>query len=195
MGQKRRSMRKDEKGFTGLEAAIVLTAFVVVAAVFSYVVLNAGFFTTDKAKEVVHTGVEQATSALVLSGEVVAIGSTNGTIDTLYIPLALSAGGNPVHLGDDQDDHYLSVAYTDEGVYEDACTWSANWTEERSNNDRLDYGERVQISVTIPDLSKLKNATSATDRAFTVELKPTTGAVLSVDKTTPSFIDLIMLLR
>ena len=38
---------KDDKAFTGLEAAIVLTAFVVVAAVFSYVVLGAGFFTTD----------------------------------------------------------------------------------------------------------------------------------------------------
>ena len=32
-----------EEGFTGLEAAIVLIAFVVVAAVFSYVVLGAGF--------------------------------------------------------------------------------------------------------------------------------------------------------
>lgn len=32
-----------EDGFTGLEAAIVLIAFVVVAAVFSYVVLGAGF--------------------------------------------------------------------------------------------------------------------------------------------------------
>ena len=32
--------------FTGLEAAIVLIAFVVVAAVFSYVVLGAGFFIT-----------------------------------------------------------------------------------------------------------------------------------------------------
>lgn len=30
-----------EEGFTGLEAAIVLIAFVVVAAVFSYVVLGA----------------------------------------------------------------------------------------------------------------------------------------------------------
>jgi len=36
--------------FTGLEAAIVLIAFVVVAAVFSYVVLGAGFFTTQKAQ-------------------------------------------------------------------------------------------------------------------------------------------------
>ena len=41
---------KDKRAFTGLEAAIVLTAFVVVAAVFSYVVLGAGFVTIDKAK-------------------------------------------------------------------------------------------------------------------------------------------------
>ena len=34
---------KDEKGFTGLEAAIVLIAFVVVAAVFSYVMLGSRF--------------------------------------------------------------------------------------------------------------------------------------------------------
>jgi len=33
---------KNEDAFTGLEAAIVLIAFVVVAAVFSYVMLNAG---------------------------------------------------------------------------------------------------------------------------------------------------------
>nr|P17603.1 RecName: Full=24 kDa flagellin [Methanospirillum hungatei] len=32
--------------FSGLEAAIVLIAFVVVAAVFSYVMLGAGFFAT-----------------------------------------------------------------------------------------------------------------------------------------------------
>lgn len=35
-------MKKD--GFTGLEAAIVLIAFVIVAAVFSYVIFVAGFF-------------------------------------------------------------------------------------------------------------------------------------------------------
>jgi len=52
-------MRKDD-GFTGLEAAIVLIAFVVVAAVFSYVVLGAGFFTTQKSQQVVHSSVAQA---------------------------------------------------------------------------------------------------------------------------------------
>ena len=63
---------KDEKGFTGLEAAIVLVAFVVVAAVFSYVMLGAGFYTTQKSQEVVHTGVQQASSSVELSGDVVA---------------------------------------------------------------------------------------------------------------------------
>jgi len=52
-------MRKDTWGFTGLEAAIVLNAFIAVAAVFSYMVLGTGFFSTKKAKAVVHTGMEQ----------------------------------------------------------------------------------------------------------------------------------------
>lgn len=64
----------DERAFTGLEAAIVLTAFVVVAAVFSYVVLGAGFFTAEKSKEVIHVGVEQATSSMEISGDVVGHG-------------------------------------------------------------------------------------------------------------------------
>ena len=67
---------KDEKGFTGLEAAIVLIAFVVVAAVFSYVMLGAGFFTTQKSQEVVHTGVTQASSSVEVSGDVIANGDT-----------------------------------------------------------------------------------------------------------------------
>jgi flagellin FlaB len=78
----KRSIRKDKRAFTGLEAAIVLTAFVVVAAVFSYVVLNAGFFTTQKSKEVIHTSVEQATSSAELSGNVIGHGWNYGYVDS-----------------------------------------------------------------------------------------------------------------
>ena len=77
----KKSMIKDKRAFTGLEAAIVLTAFVVVAAVFSYVVLNAGFFTTQKSKEVVHTGVEQATSSAELAGDVIGHGWKYGKVN------------------------------------------------------------------------------------------------------------------
>ena len=61
---------KRDNAFTGLEAAIVLIAFVVVAAVFSYVMLGAGFFATQKAQEVTYASIKQATSNVVFEGHV-----------------------------------------------------------------------------------------------------------------------------
>ena len=80
----RRGIVKDKKGFTGLEAAIVLTAFIVVAAVFSYMVLGAGFFSTEKAKSVIHTGVEKATSSAEVAGDVIGHGWTYNGSDAGY---------------------------------------------------------------------------------------------------------------
>nr|WP_263640450.1 flagellin [Methanolacinia petrolearia] len=45
-------------------------AFVVVAVVFSYVVLGAGFFTTQKAQETVYSSVDMASSSLEVLGDV-----------------------------------------------------------------------------------------------------------------------------
>ena len=193
MEQKRRSMRKDKKGFTGLEAAIVLTAFVVVAAVFSYVVLNAGFFTTEKAKEVIHTGVETATSAVTFAGDVIAKeGSTTGTIGTLYIPLKIAAGGGSIQIGATNSVSDLIVSYLDEAVYKNDCNWTASWIASRDGNDPiLDYGEVVQLNVTIPDNAQLLTSSTATDRTFTIEIKPVEGASLGMTKQTPSSIETV----
>jgi len=92
---KRISLRRDKRGFTGLEAAIVLTAFIVVAAVFSYMVLGAGFFSTEKAKEVVHTGVEKATSSADIAGDVIGHGWLYTTILGTY-----NATGSPGNFTD-----------------------------------------------------------------------------------------------
>lgn len=81
MNATKKSIRRDKRAFTGLEAAIVLTAFVVVAAVFSYVMINAGFFTTQTSKEVIHTGVEQATSSAQLTGSVIGHGWNYGYVN------------------------------------------------------------------------------------------------------------------
>ena len=89
-----------EEGFTGLEAAIVLIAFVVVAAVFSYVVLGAGFFTTQKAQEVVYTSVDQASSSVEILGQVYGFGNGTGNnyvdIGQVQFKVGLTAGGSPV---------------------------------------------------------------------------------------------------
>ncbi len=80
----KRGLIRDKRGFTGLEAAIVLTAFIVVAAVFSYMVLGAGFFSTEKAKAVVHTGVEKATSSAEVTGDVIGHGWKYNTTASSY---------------------------------------------------------------------------------------------------------------
>jgi len=94
-----RKLVKNTEAFTALESAIVLTAFLVVAAVFAYVVLGAGFFSIGKTKEVVHTGVDEATSSIELAGEVVARANSGLTkVQNITIPLQLAAGRNPVDL-------------------------------------------------------------------------------------------------
>jgi archaeal flagellin FlaB len=91
--------KKSCNAFTGLEAAIVLIAFVVVAAVFSYVVLGAGFFTTQKAQETVYKSVEQGTSNLQMLGQVYGVASASNTqIDKIEFSLGLGPGAPPMDL-------------------------------------------------------------------------------------------------
>ncbi len=85
--------QEHEEAFTGLEAAIVLIAFVVVAAVFSYVVLGAGFFTTQKAQETIYRGVEQSTTNIQLVGNVYGLSSeTSEGIDQIRFTIGLVPG-------------------------------------------------------------------------------------------------------
>ena len=92
------SRKLNDEGFTGLEAAIVLIAFVVVAAVFSYVVLGAGFFTTQKAQETVYKGVEQSTANIQMIGNVYGLSTDNSTITNLTFVIGLAPGAPSMDL-------------------------------------------------------------------------------------------------
>jgi flagellin FlaB len=54
----------DDRAFTGLEAAMVFIAFIVVASVFAYVALGTGFFTTQKTEQTVYSAVQQVGSVV-----------------------------------------------------------------------------------------------------------------------------------
>ena len=57
------------EAFTGLEASKVLIAFVVEVAVFSYVMLGVGFFSTQKSQHVIQAGIAQTSENIALKGE------------------------------------------------------------------------------------------------------------------------------
>ncbi|MDV2482345.1 flagellin [Methanoculleus sp. Wushi-C6] len=192
-----RLIQKDD-AFTGLEAAIVLIAFVVVAAVFSYVVLGAGFFTTQKSQEVVHTSVGQASSSVEVIGDVYGRDTdADSKIDRLEFTLGLTAGGSVVDMNSTVLTYTTSTEYKiltrDEEHSPGGSPGAAGqWTIFSVKNPTtagsvLEKGEQFVMQVDVPT-SIDKN------EQFTLEVKPATGATLSITRTAPAEIDKINVL-
>lgn len=177
--------KTDEKGFTGLEAAIVLVAFVVVAAVFSYVMLGAGFFTTQKSQEVVHTGVTQASSSLAPSGDVIVVGNAANTIATVILYVTNTAGGTTVDLDK------TVVSYTDSNNYvsKEYNAGGNGWTYTEviaatgSAVNLVDKGEKYRIELALGTLGA--DSLPAANEGIKIEIKPPEGAVLVLTRTMP----------
>lgn len=66
------SAARSERGITGLETAIILIAFVVVASVFAFTVLTAGIFSSEKSKEAINASIQEVRSAPILKGSTIA---------------------------------------------------------------------------------------------------------------------------
>lgn len=98
-------LRRQSRGIVGIEAAIVLIAFVVIAASMAYVVINMGFFAAQQAKTTIGRGIQEATSALEIDGFVTgktnSPNSSNVAVTYLAIPLKLSIGQDQVDLSND----------------------------------------------------------------------------------------------
>jgi len=182
----------NEKGFTGLEAAIVLIAFVVVAAVFSYVMLGAGFFTTQKSQEVVHTGVAQASSSIAPSGDVIVESTANGTAGKITFYLTNTASGTSVDLDKavltytDNDD-FLSRQYGGNGPGTGTQGWdySAIIYEPNHNDNLLESGEKYRIDVDLTGSGVNAASLPGLNEKVNIEFKPSEGAVLGLSKTMP----------
>ena len=81
-------LAKQKRGIIGLEAAIILIAFVIIAAVFSFMVVNQGLFATERGKTVIQEGLKQASTPLAIDGTIFVKTSTDGTnVTAMVIPL------------------------------------------------------------------------------------------------------------
>lgn len=178
-----KSYEQNDEGFTGLEAAIVLIAFVVVAAVFSYVVLGAGFFTTQKAQETVHTAVGQATSAVELSGPVMVKAGSGDTVANASFYLQLAAGGNAVDVTKigytvSTSKKVVTVQGTDSQV-------NMTWLKQISSGNLLEQREMILIDLDLAAMAFDKNAMTVNDK-INIEVKPPVGSSLPISRTLPA---------
>ena len=85
------NLYSDRRGITGLETAIILIAFIVVAAVFAFTVMTTGLFSTEKAKTTAQAGINQASSTFAPKGAIVAQ-AVGGRVQTLFVQLQPATG-------------------------------------------------------------------------------------------------------
>jgi len=101
------------RGVIGIESAIVLIAFVIVAAALAFVVLNMGFSTTQKAKTAIIAAVEESGSSMEIAGKVTGTGDVEPSLlNTTLVPIKIISGGGNVNL----DGNLTSIKYLSNNI-------------------------------------------------------------------------------
>lgn len=165
-----------ESGLTGLEAAIVLIAFVVTAAVFGYVIINSGSSTSQKSGQVVQAGIQQAEGTINLGGTVIAqadpLGTRMGSI-VLYLENRYNSNGVNV----DRVSYTLSTSDSVSTLQPGNVT--TEFLESRNGDRALDQGELAKV--TLNTLGYSLNA----GKKVTITVQPPTGNALVIERTLP----------
>ncbi len=176
---------RDERGVTGLETAIILIAFVVVAAVFAFVVLSTGLFSSERGKEAVYAGLAKTRGTMELSSSVIA--ASNGTsLTTLDFDMTLAAGGDSVNLDPAAATNRTVITYIDNATVINDLTYTATPITGNANT-LLEPGELIRISIDLAGAG----LTVGTNQLFTLEVKPPTGSYMVIQRMTPAALQII----
>lgn len=214
---------REQQGITGLETAIIMIAFVVVASVFAYTVLSAGIFSSEKGKEAVHSGLQEVRSSMDLRGNVTAYKATisgqsdsvgkvdlivsnvlDGTSINITAPYTLSGTTISANTGVSP---VVNISYADKNQFLVSTAWTAAFIGKNNGDWLLDADEKAVITVWLLNYTSGNYATAAapfisnasnlltTYKDFSVEVRPPTGSSMVISRTTPAKIDSVIDLK
>jgi flagellin FlaB len=207
MYKKRKHMLGDERGITGLETAIILIAFVVVAAVFSFAVLSAGTYSTERSKEAVYSGISEVQSTMELRGGIIAKSDDNTYVKEVIFTVANVAGGEAIDLTAPTiesgavattSSHRVVIAYIDSNQNVRDMPWAREWVGAADNDALLEEGEMAEITVPLTATATYSNPLTTgltANSQFKLEVKPGRGATLLIQRTMPAYLDTVMSLN
>lgn len=181
-------LEREEAGITALETAIILIAFVVVASVFAFTILSAGTFSTERGREAILAGLSEVQSSMEIKGSVIAKSNTDqDAVHDIIFTVANAIGGEPVNL--DSDNQVVVIDYRDSRQVHPITDWDVQFLGSHDGDSLLEAAELAQITV---PLSLTLSTPLTTTTAFALEIKPPSGAVLNIQRTTPAFLELVM---
>ncbi len=172
---------ESQKGITGLETAIILIAFVVVASVFAFTVLSTGIFASERSKETVFSGLEEAKSSIEPRGSVIAYKGHDGSDQTVYkvsFVVSNAVAGEPVDLTPPYDtdsaltdpdivsgaEYKTVISYIDQNQYLSDIPWTVSWIGNSNSDNLLEEGEKAEITVWLLTRDYAAQATDPTRR-------------------------------
>jgi len=214
LNRRPKQIRWSERGITGLETAIILIAFVVIAAVFAYTVLSAGLFTTQKSQESIYSGLKETQSTLELRGSVTAtanITGNNGNIKQISFVVTNGLGGEPLDFtppdkstsnngtAASTSTNKVVINYTDKYQKVNDLYWILTPLGNDNGNNVLEQNERFQITIGSinpgqdgGDLVDALEPDLGINTSFTLEILTPAGAVLIIPRTIPGAIDSVI---
>ncbi|MGA2159806.1 MAG: choice-of-anchor D domain-containing protein [Dehalococcoidia bacterium] len=187
---------KNQQGMTGLETAIILIAFVTVAAVFGYAVLSAGLFSAEQGKSTIYAGLNEAKSNLELSGSVVAKSDDSINVRSILFTVKDAIAGNPIDMtpNDGSGHNKCVISLKTNSDYINDVKWSFVPIGADNGNNLLETGEQFEITVDLTDLgsagSLSENLTA--NQTFTLQVKPSVGSSITIQRTLPPAIGPVM---
>lgn len=193
-----RNLHRDERGMTGLETAIILIAFVTVAAVFAYAVLSAGLFSAERGKEAVYAGLQQAKTNLELAGSVIGLSSDNSATSYILITVRNAIAGVPVDMapcdGTPTAINKCVISLSTKLDYLNNVKWSKVAIGAADQDNLLEVGEQFEITIDLSDLGdgKALSTPLIANDTFNIQFKPHLGSTITVQRTLPAQIDPVM---
>ncbi len=188
MNSKLNRMMKDERGITALETAIILIAFVVVAAIFAFTVLSTGTFLTERSKEAAYAGLKEVRGSMELKGSLILTSQAEYVVFTL----APVSGGMAV------DVSQVKMLYRDSRTNLN-LPYSASATRPTTTTEFIVTQTDGTTALKILNTGQLAlftvrpgvAGTITHDQTFALEVKPPTGGILLLERTTPAQIDTV----
>jgi flagellin FlaB len=191
-----RRMNRDERGITGLETAIILIAFVVVATVFAFIVLTTGIFSAERGKETVYAGLQKARGTMEVRGGIVVASTACPSacvVDSISFQVSPAAGGDAIPLDPNSTTNRTVIAYRDSATVNNDMTYTVTWITGNSDN-LLEPGELATITVTATDNANTISNLIANDR-WTLEVQTPVGAVVDITRSLPAQLGAVMQLH
>jgi flagellin FlaB len=184
LGALRAAETRKERGITGLETAIVLIAFVVVASVFAFTILSAGVYSSEANKQTIYAGLRETRTMLRQHGSAFGYTGKVGSTDSLFkvsFIVSNSLAGEPIDLtapysadstGLDPDVNAGAtvatiISYSDELQRLPNVPWSVGFIGDHNGDNLLEEGEKAEVTVWLLDRDNSVAVTASSSAAYT----------------------------